>query len=893
MFFGRLHGIWRRIFHRSKAEKALDEELSSYLELLTEQKTREGMPLEEARRRAQMEIGGLEQTKEDVRDARKGAWLDTLLQDIHFGARVLRKNPGFTGMAVLTLALGIRVNTPCFSSVNSLLLRPMPVPNPEQMTVISYQQEGGSLRTDFSYADFLDLRTQTTSVFSGLAGYQLGLDGISINGKGERLLTGYVSGNFFETLGLQPALGRLILPSEGQAANADPVLVLGFVYWKSHFAGDPRVIGSKVSVNGRPVTIVGVAPEGFHGPYALLEMQAYLPFGMLATEGGPPDFMTDRRVREVYVMARLQPSADVRQAQQVLNVVANRLASEYPKDDKGLSLRVFPEVRARPNPDPDNTIGIVSALFLCLAGLVLLLACGNVANILLVRATVREREMAIRTALGAGRIRLIRQLLTESILLAFLGSAAGVALGCVGSAALGSIQIQTDLPVRLDFGLDWRILAYAVAAALFAGVVVGMVPALRSSRSNLNAVLRAGGRGLVRNKHKLRTTLVVAQVAGSLMLLIVAGLFTRSLTQARRANLGFNPNHLLNLSMDPIEIAYSREQSLDFFKEVLRRVRAMPGVESACTAAFVPMGYINNADTVEIPGYEVPPGQPPLRLDGNGVSTDYFQTLEIPVLRGRVFTEADGAKSHYVAVVNDAMAKKFWPGQDPIGRTFRMSADVQHPLEIVGIVGDARYNGVTGPIRPYFYVPYEQHFALFSLQTLQVRTRVSPATMLPELQRTIGNLAPQLPVFDVKTMEQGLNTLNGFLLFQIGAGLAAVLGGLGLILAVVGVYGVISYAASQKTQEIGIRLALGANPSDILKSVLSQGAVIVVIGLSIGLLAAFAAARLVADFVTVSATDPLTYISVSLLLALVALAACYVPAHRAMRVDPMVALRYE
>jgi len=422
---------------------------------------------------------------------------------------------------------------------------------------------------------------------------------------------------------------------------------------------------------------------------------------------------------------------------------------------------------------------------------------------------------------------------------------------------------------------------------------VGVVPALRSSRGNLNAVLRTGGRGVARNRHKLRTTLVVAQVAGSLTLLVVAGLFTRSLTQARRANLGFNPGHLLNLSMDPVEIAYSKQQGLEFFNELLRRVRAMPGVESASTAAFVPMGYINNADTVEIPGYEIPPGQPPVRLDGNGISTGYFQTLEIPLLRGRAFTEADDAKSHYVAIINDAMAKKFWPGQDPIGRTFRMFADLQHPLEIVGIVGDARYNGVTGPIRPYFYVPYQQHFDLFSLQTLQVRTRVSPATMLPELQRTIGNLAPQLPVFDVKTMEQGLNTLNGFLLFQIGAGLAAALGILGLILAVVGVYGVISYAASQKTQEIGIRLALGARPADILKSVLSQGALIVAIGLAVGLAAAFAVARMVAGFVTVSATDPVTYISVSLLLAFVALAACYVPARRAMRVDPMVALRYE
>src|SRR5262249_8631390 len=313
-----------------------------------------------------------------------------------------------------------------------------------------------------------------------------------------------------------------------------------------------------------------------------------------AIEGGPPEFMSDRKIRDVYVIARLQESSGVEQAQQVLNVVAGRLTAEYPKENQGLSIKLFSELRARPNPDPDNTIGIVSILFLCLAGLVLLLACGNVANILLVRATVREREMAIRTALGAGRVRLIRQLLTESILLALFGSAAGVALGGIGSAALASIQIQTDLPVRLDFGLDWRIFAYAATAALLAGIIVGIIPALRSSRGNLNAVLRTGGRGVVRNKNKLRTTLVVAQVAGSLMLLAVAGLFTRSLTQARRTNLGFNPSHLLNLTMDPLEIAYSRAQSREFYLELMRRVRATPGVESACTAAFVPMGYINN-----------------------------------------------------------------------------------------------------------------------------------------------------------------------------------------------------------------------------------------------------------------------------------------------------------
>jgi len=574
-------------------------------------------------------------------------------------------------------------------------------------------------------------------------------------------------------------------------------------------------------------------------------------------------------------------------------VVAQRLAQEYPQDEKELTLQVFPELRARPNPDPQNVIGLVSTLFLGLAGLVLLLACGNVANILLVRATVREREMAVRTALGAGRMRLVRQLLTESVLLALVGSAAGIALGCVGSWAMASVQLQIDLPVHLDFGLDWRILSYAVGAALFAGIVVGMVPALRASRGNLNAVLRTGGRGVVRNRHKLRSVLVAAQVGSSLMLLIIAGLFTRSLTQARHADLGFNAKGVVNLAMDPTEIAYNKEQGKEFYKELLRRVRAMPGVESACIAAYVPMGYINNAETPDVPGYQVPAGQAMPRVDLNGITSGYFQTMQIPVLRGRAFTDADDVGAPFVAIVNEAMAKMYWPNEDAIGRTFRISIDAAHPLQVVGIVKDARYNGIIGPMRPYFYLPLQQHYEIFSLANLQVRTSVAPGTMIPEIERTIAALAPQLPIFDVKTMETALNTLNGLLLFQIGAVLAAALGILGLVLAVVGVYGVISYATSQKTQEIGIRLALGASPRDILKGVLGQGLVIVGIGVAFGLLAAFAASRLVSDFVTVSATDPLTYVSVSLLLALVALSACYVPARRAMRVDPMVALRYE
>jgi predicted permease len=447
-------------------------------------------------------------------------------------------------------------------------------------------------------------------------------------------------------------------------------------------------------------------------------------------------------------------------------------------------------------------------------------------------------------------------------------------LGSWASSALGSIQLATDLPVRLDFGLDWRVFGYAFAAALLTGVV-GIFPALRASRSNLNEVLHQSGRGVVTGKNRFRNVLVMAQVGGSLMLLIVAGLFTRSLGAVQAKDIGFDPRHLLNASMDPAQIGYNEAQGRAFYENLLNRVRALPGVESASTANSVPMGYYTNSDNLSIEGYQPAAGEPPPHFVYNVISPDYFLTMRIKVLSGRTFTDADDQQAPYVAIVNDAMANKYWPRQNPIGRTFRIAADPKHTIHVAGVVRDSRYQGVTGPINPYFYLPLRQHYASNSLETLQVRTAGDPNRLRREIQRIIAGLAPELPIFDVKSMEQALYTLNGLLLFQVAAGLAAALGMLGLILAVVGVYGVISYAASQQTHEIGIRMALGARPG------------------SVGIAAALAAASLVGTFLAVSPTDPLTYLSVSLILVLVALAACYVPARRAMGVDPMVALRHE
>ncbi|HUJ30761.1 MAG TPA: ABC transporter permease [Candidatus Acidoferrum sp.] len=819
--------------------------------------------------------------------------MEAILQDIKYAIRMLAKNPGFTIVATLTLALGIGANTAIFSMVNAFLLRPLPVKDSQQITVLAFQQKQGPVQNNFSIADYRDIRKQTSEVFSGLFGYQFGMDGLSVNGKPDRVMTNYVSGNFFSALNVQPALGRLILPSEGEVPDADPVMVLGYSYWQTHFGGDTGIVGRKVALDGHPVMIIGVAPKGFHGVYPLLDVQGYLPMGMAALEGGSNDFMTNRGLRNFTVLGRLQSDATLKKAQASLSVVAQRLSKDYPKDDQDMSLQVYPELRARPNPDPANTMVVISGLFLGLAALVLLLACVNVANILLVRATVREREMAIRAALGAARSRLIRQLLTESVLLAFVGAVAGIILGYWGSSAVGSLPLGTDLPINVDFGFDWRVFGYALGAALLTGLVVGMVPAIRASRGNLASILHEGGRGVVGGKHRLRSTLVVVQVAGSLTLLIIAGLFMRSLREAQRTNLGFDPSHVVNFAMDPSEIGYSTAQDREFYRNLLDRVRALPGVVSASTASSIPMGYYNSGDTIEIDGYEPPPGQPKPSAGYNAVSSDYFKTMSIPMVRGRAFTEADTDTAPYVAIVNEHAAKTFWPGQDPIGRHFKMASDQKHSLEVVGIVKDSRYQGVTGPTAPYFYVSAAQHYESNSLENLQVRTAGALESMIPQIEHVVGSLAPDLPVFDVKTMTEALDTLNGLLMFQLGAGLAAALGILGLVLAIVGVYGVVSYAASQKTHEIGIRMALGARPANILAMIFGQGMLIVGIGLVLGLAAAFAAAKVVGNFLAVSATDPLTYIAVTSVLTLVALSACYIPARRAMRVDPMVALRYE
>jgi putative ABC transport system permease protein len=870
----------------------LDRDIREHIETETRDNIDRGMSPQEARYAALRKFGNVARVKEDAREVWSLVWLEQLLQDVRYGMRMLRKSPGFSAVAVLTLALGIGANTAVFSIVDSLLLRPLPVNQPGQLVVLAFQHKTGALQNQMSYPNLQDVQSQSSDVFSSVIAYEVGLDSVGVNGSAKRILTNYVTGNYFATLGLKPYLGRFILPSEGATPDADPVLVLSYTYWKSQFGGDPSVINQRISINAHPFTIVGVAPPGFHGLHTMLDTQGYIPYGMLSVAGYDPGFMDNRARTSAFAMARLQPGVPLKQAQTELDVVSQRLSVTYPKVDEGVRFSAYPELLSRPDPDSGHQIVQVGTIFLTLTLLVLLLACVNVANFLLVRATGRRREMAVRVALGAPRRRLISQLLTESVLLAVLGGMAGILFGVWCSTGIAGINLKTAIPTYLDFGFDWRVFAFSLGVALFAGVIVGIIPALRASRADVNRILHEGSRAIVSGRHRLRDILVIAQVSGSLALLVVAVLFTRSLSAVQKTDLGFDPSHVVNLSMDPKNIGYADPQALAFYKNLLDRVRVLPGVQSASISSSVPFGYYSSGGTLEIDGYEPPKGQPAPELRDSKVSTDYFQTMRIPILRGRAFIEADDATSRRVAIISEAMAKQFWPQQDPIGRKFKSSDTKNVPLEIVGIAKDARFEDVSGPIAPYFYLPLAQQVP--PLATLQVRAVTPPDSTIAALDSEISSLAPGLPLFDVQTMKDALDTINGMLLYQFGAVLSGALGFLGLTLAVVGVYGVVSYTAGQRTHEIGIRMALGAQPADVLHLILRQGFIIVLAGVLTGLLLAFGVARMLGDaLVGVSATDPLTYVSVSTLLACVALLACWIPVRRAMRVDPMVALRYE
>jgi predicted permease len=825
------------------------------------------------------------------------ARLRDLGDDLRYAVRQYTREPGVTLVLLLTMALGIGANTGVFSILNGLL-RPLPVKSPEQLVVIAADTKGDEtgLRFRFSYAALEDFRHQANT-FSDLFAYSPRLGGLSSGGKTTQFMYSAVTGNYFSALGVTPVAGRLLEPGEGENGGAPRVVVLGYSFWQRRFGGDPNVIGRQVRVDGRTAAVVGITSKGFRGVYEGLDMEGYVPLRSLVEEPWARQLFISRSVRPLTVLGRMKPRVSLAEAQSEMTVLTRRLEQQYPATDKGIGARVVSEPSARPIPIRTGMemFPFIRFSLLFLAALVLGVACMNIANILLVRATVREREMAIRGALGSGRGRLIRQMLTESLLLALLGGIAGMIIGKWASQAFADTlpAMVSDLPVLFDVTFDWRVFTYALTAAILAGGLIGLWPALRVSRAEPGAALHDGSRSNSSGpqRQRIRSLLVAGQVAGSLVLLVAAGLFVRSLQSAQHLDLGYAPDHLLNARMNPQWVGYDKQRTVDFYRELERRVKAWPEVQSAGLAFSAPLGLIGSGETVYIEGRAVDPNEQPPSVGYNTVDASYFDTMQISILRGRAFRDSDTETSTLVAIVNQTMAKRYWPNQDPIGKRFRMDTPESPLVEVVGVAHDSKYLFVVEGSLPYFYVPFDQLFA--AMRVLHIRSTIDPGTLSTRLQQEVSALDPAMPV-SLQTMNAAVEGAQGFFLLRVGVIQAGGMGILGLLLAAVGVYGVMSYGATQRTREIGIRMALGATPRVVLGMILNQGVWMVIMGVAVGLMGAAAVTKVLERFLfSVSLADPLVFFAAAGLLALVALAACYIPARRAMRVEPMTALRHE
>ena len=820
------------------------------------------------------------------------------MQDLQQAVRFLWSHKAFTATAVLTLAIGLGANTTLFGLFNAVL-RPMDVPAAEEIVAIAADTKGdetGGFQFAFSIEALKDLQRRADA-FSDVFGVLPRIAGLSADGRVSQFWFSAVSDNYFPALRVTPHLGTLVTSASGSPVR----VVLGHSFWMRTFAGDPTVIGRHVRVEGQPAVISGVVPRSFRGTFMAVEIDGYVAlddYGVLM-----PDvtrwLYNNRKAKALHVFGRLKPEVSLSEAQARMDVLMATLGTEHPATDAGVGARVIPEPLARPLPmrAVTDTLPRVRLLALAIAALVLLIACMNVANLLLVRSSARQREMAVRAALGASRLRLIRQMVTEGLVLAVLGGVAGLALGqLVLALFVARLDIGADMPLHVDATFDGRVFAYAATAATATGLLIGLWPAWRASRADARAALHDGGKGLSdsADRQRLRRVLVVGQIAGSLALLIVAGLFVRSLLSAQRINLGFDAAHLVTARLDPRQIGYDEDRTNEFYRELRRRVAAWPEVASAAIAFSTPMSHLIAGGSIYIEGRDVPASTQPPASFINRVGHGYFDTMRIPILRGRAFVEDDEratSKTRAIAIVNETMAAKYWPGEDPIGKRLRVYAPEEPWLEIVGVAADSKYVLIFEEPRPFLYLPMERDL---SLRTLHVRAHGSPAPLLPRLEREIRALAAEMPIADLRTMEESLSGAFGFLIFRIGAIQAAGMGGLGLLLAVIGVYGVVSFGASLRTREIGIRVALGAAPRDVRRMILAQGIQLAGAGIVLGIASAWALGRVLARLVPlVDAADWVTFATVSTGLAVLVLWACYVPARRASRVPVMHALRHE
>jgi putative ABC transport system permease protein len=819
--------------------------------------------------------------------------MENFWKDLRYAFRMLLKSPGFTFIAVLALGLGIGANTAIFSVFNGMLWRPLPVKDPQQLVVVASQSKGLEFPLNLSYPDFQDYRKLNT-VFSDLVAYTPNPVNFGAEGRPERAWCELVSGNYFSMLGVEAVRGRTFAPDEGWIPGKDPLIVLSYKFWQRRFGGDPAIIGQTVQVNRHPFTIIGVAPERYRGAYYWLEPDFYIPLtamGLLDPTQG--DDLNKRGASYLRILGRIQPGVTSAQAMAAAEPLDRRLEQEFPDSHKGMSLLVIPELKARPEPGvAANFMSTAVFIFMLLVGLVLLIACANVANLILSRANGRRKEFATRTALGASRGRMIRQLLTETVLLSAFGGILGLVFARWAALGLMSIRIPGDIPVKLfDLRMDWRIFAFTFLVALMTGMIAGLVPSLQASRTDLADTLKAGGRsgGASAGHHRFRNALVVSQVAVSLLLLACAGFFIRSLQNSANVDMGFRVDHTLMMSMDVGLQGYSEERGQQFFKQLDERVRSLSGVRNAAMAANIPMGDENSLVNIFPEGQATDDKSKTDTAFDDMVQPSFFRAAGTPVIQGREFTDADTATSPKVAIINDTFAKKVWPGEDPIGKTFRTEKNGP-PIQVVGLTRTGKYLFLYEQPQVFVYFPLAQRYS--SNAVLLVYTQSDPQQLLPAVREQIQNLDAALPVFDVTTMDTQVQYGKALLPARLGVMFVGAFGLLGLVLASVGVYGVVSYSVSQRTQEIGIRTALGAQRSNVLGLVLKQGMSMALIGTAVGIVLSFLLFRgLSSVLYGVKSTDFVTLSAVSAILLAVAFAASYVPALRAARVDPVVALR--
>ncbi len=879
----RISSLWRHLFRRPEVEKNLEEEIEAYVEMLVKARIKQGSDPAEARRAVLIEIEGIEQIKEEVRAVSVGRWLDTLWRDLRYGLRMLRRSPGVSLLAIMCLTVGIGATTAVFSWIEGILLRPFPaVANQNRLVALTGTDPSG--RTNVSWPDFQDLQKNCSLVEAFIAERIFGTT-LSIGDRAERASGSIVSANYFRALGIHPIMGRGFEPGEDAGRNAHPVTVISYQAWRDRYGADREIIGKTQMLNGVPHTIIGVAPEGFYGTFVGYSFQFWVPASMEEVFESGGYKLENRGARWIEGFALLKPGVTLDQAQAEMSAVAKRLENDFPATNRNRGIKLFPLWQT-----PFNGAGTLLPtlrIALVVSCFVLLIACANVGNLLIFRSLARGHEMTVRLAIGAGRGRLVRQLLTEGLILSSLACAGGLlfAYWCRNVIVL-LFGTSPGIIVNLPADMDWRVVGLSAAVCLLSTLMFALLPAWQATKIDLAGAMKyesgtsAGGRG----KSFIRSSLVLVQVSLSFLLLVGAGLLLKSMQGMRNLDPGFSLRGVLVTSVDFIAAGYDPQRAMNTQDELMNRIQTLPGVESVTASRITPFSYRSYSSApIAVEGLGTAPGEEPV-VEYNEVGPRYFTTLGIPMMSGREFTRADNETGASVAVVNEAMAAQYWRGEDPVGKRLRVNG---RWVQVVGVAKNLKYRSLLDTAKPFFYVPARQSTLG---QGLQIRTSLAPEAMAPALAREVRALDPNLAPGEVITMREQVDRATWSQ--RAAVILLGAFSGVALMLAAIGLYGVMSYAVSQNTRQFGLRIALGAEASDLLRLVMSRGFVLTASGMSLGTLAALATTGLMGDLLyKVSPRDPFAFVAASLVMIIASLVACFMPAWRAMRIDPVRALK--